>query len=204
MRRIRSTKSSRPARCARRSAGGPWRASVRAPPARACGSGAAAEVCRRALGVQHAQGRADERAVARLAEACRGAARTPPPRSATARAASRTRAVTRRQDLRAGGRLPALARRRIPRDPFNVPAGTRRDAPRGDPRHRRHARRHELPARARVVPRLPPARDRAADLAHPPPHRDGRRPARRGALRRAVEDEQGTTSARRRRSSTRS
>ena len=26
---------------------------------------------------------------------------------------------------------------------------------------------------------------RAADLAHPPPHRDGRRPARRGALRRA-------------------
>ena len=69
-----------------------------------------------------------------------------------------------------------------------------------DPRRRRHARRHELPARARVVPGVPPARRGAADLAHPPPHRDGRRPAgrlpglggvRRGARRRRPRRREG-------------
>ena len=90
----------------------------------------------------------------------------------------------------------ASARRR----PRRVGAG---DAPRRHPRHRRHARRHELPARPRVVPRVPPARDRPADLAHPPRDRDGRRPVRRrtsSARRRRRSS--ATTSARPRRRST--
>ena len=55
---------------------------------------------------------------------------------------------------------------------------------RGDPRHRRHARRLQLPAHDRVVPRAAPARPARRDMAHPPPHRHGRRPARGVAVRR--------------------
>ena len=40
--------------------------------------------------------------------------------------------------------------------------GARMSAARGDPGHRRHARRHELPPRGRLVPGVPPARVRAA------------------------------------------
>ena len=99
----------------------------------------------------------------------------------------------RRQLGRRGGR-----RRPGPRDQPQAgrPARVQREAGRGgrrgqargadrvsyagrDPRRRRHARRHELPPRDRVVPRLPPARPRVAAVAHPPAHRHGRRPARR-------------------------
>src|SRR3712207_7964126 len=54
-----------------------------------------------------------------------------------------------------------------------VSAGTRYvSAPHGSghPRHRRHADRHELPARRCLVPRVPPERDRAADLARSEEH----------------------------------
>ena len=57
---------------------------------------------------------------------------------------------------------------------------------RRDPRHRRHARRHELPPRDRVVPGVPAARRDAAAVPHPPPHRDGRRPAGRRPRRRGL------------------
>src|SRR5581483_3027552 len=49
----------------------------------------------------------------------------------------------------------------------------RRAEPRGAARSRRHARRRELPARVRVVPRVSPSRPRRADVAGPPPHRHG-------------------------------
>ena len=50
--------------------------------------------------------------------------------------------------------------------------------PRRNHRRRRNPRRHELPARAGVVPCVPPARDHAPAVGDPPPHRHGRRPAR--------------------------
>src|SRR6478672_5486916 len=43
---------------------------------------------------------------------------------------------------------------------------------------RRHAHRRQLPARARLVPRLSSLRHRPPGVAAPPPHRDGRRPVR--------------------------
>ena len=52
----------------------------------------------------------------------------------------------------------AVAQRRAPR-PLD----------RRDHRHRRHARRHELPPRDRVVPRVPRARVRGSAVADPPP-----------------------------------
>ena len=70
-----------------------------------------------------------------------------------------------------------------------------------DPRHRRHARRHELPPRDRLVPGVPAQRLRAAAVADPPAHRDGRRPAGRRPRRRGVRRAStATTSARPRRS----
>ena len=60
-------------------------------------------------------------------------------------------------------------RRGVLRGRARGPAPERRrgcvSKPRRDPRHRRHARRHELPARDRVVPGVPAERQGAADLA---------------------------------------
>ena len=75
--------------------------------------------------------------------------------------------------------------------------GTRwHHASRSDPRHRRHPRRHELPARDVLVHGVPPARRRPPDHADPPPHRHGRRPARRrGRGRGRAKSAAATTSA---------
>ena len=59
-------------------------------------------------------------------------------------------------------------------------------AARRDPRRRRHARRLQLPARARLVPRVSPARHHDPGLALPSRDRDGRRPARALSRRRGL------------------
>ena len=56
----------------------------------------------------------------------------------------------------------------------------------GGPGHRRHAGGHELPPRDRLVPGVPARRLRPAAVAHPPAHRDGRRPAGRRPRRRGL------------------
>ena len=59
-------------------------------------------------------------------------------------------------------------------------------AARSDPRRRRHARRLQLPARARLVPRVSPARPHDPGLALSSRDRDGRRPARAVSRRRGL------------------
>ena len=85
-------------------------------------------------------------------------------------------------DRRRGGVARALRLAVVRNRPIGGDGSDERT--RGDPRHRRHARRLQLPAHDRVVPRAAPARPARRDLAHPPPHRHGRRPARGVAVRR--------------------
>ena len=142
---------------------------------------------------------------ARAARSPRGRRCRPTSATRAATGSTRRSTSTRASSPRA---TPTTCRRSAPSSSRSSPrASTRASArasapdrvsPGRDPGHRRHARRHELPARDRLVPGVPRARGGAAAVAHPPPHRHGRRPAGRRPRRRGVRRRARRRRARRR------